>query len=555
VPFDVSITCTPTAVGLRTATLTVTHTAPGTPATYNLTCTGDPPGTPIYDSTPLPNGTIPVGSTAVLTTVTNATALTIRNTGTATLIVSAFNLTGANPTDFTVITSAPFSIIAGGAAVNVSISCTPSALGLRTATLSVTHNASVTPATYTLNCTGVTPSTVVLSPATLPNGAVGVPYNRTITASGGTGGYSFAVTAGTLPPGLNLSAGGILSGTPSTIVGSPFTFTVTATDSSLNTGSRAYTIAITNPTPGYASTPAPGSVIDVGTVQIGTAISTALIITNPGTANTIVNRPGSGLITGPHAADFAITSSLPPFIVPFGGTAQVVVTIRCIPSAAGLRVATLTLNTNAPGFTTVTYTLNCTGSGTAVATATPIGFIGTPTTLVPSATPVLPATGKVTGVKGLALRTGPYLGATLLGKAIPGFPYPILAKSNDEGGGITWYLITVDKVTGWVSGLYLEISGNIDAVPTQGSIFDQIDNAPDVGITARAMSLIDIRRRPSGRAAILTQIPQDATMRILGRTRQNGGDFWVQISYNGVIGWIPAAPIAVNGSTGRVPIR
>jgi hypothetical protein len=55
-----------------------------------------------------------------------------------------------------------------------------------------------------------------LSLRTLPNGVVGTPYTATLTPSGGTGPYN--VVAGTfmttLPPGLSLSAAGVLSGTP-----------------------------------------------------------------------------------------------------------------------------------------------------------------------------------------------------------------------------------------------------------------------------------------------------------------------------------------------------
>jgi hypothetical protein len=79
-------------------------------------------------------------------------------------------------------------------------------------------------------------------PASLPNGMNGTPYSQTISASGGTGPYTFVVSSGSLPVGLLLSSGGVLSGTPS---GSgPSTFTVLATDSVNNTGSRNYTITI-----------------------------------------------------------------------------------------------------------------------------------------------------------------------------------------------------------------------------------------------------------------------------------------------------------------------
>lgn len=83
---------------------------------------------------------------------------------------------------------------------------------------------------------------MVLDPPTLPNGSLGTPYNQTITASGGTAPYTFAVTAGALPNGLMLGSSGVISGTPT--AGGSFNFTITATDSNTNTGSRDYSIQI-----------------------------------------------------------------------------------------------------------------------------------------------------------------------------------------------------------------------------------------------------------------------------------------------------------------------
>ena len=71
---------------------------------------------------------------------------------------------------------------------------------------------------------------ISISPTTLPVGTVSSLYTTIITATGGEiGGYSWAKTAGTLPPGLGLSsASGTLSGTPTTA--GLYSFTVTATD-------------------------------------------------------------------------------------------------------------------------------------------------------------------------------------------------------------------------------------------------------------------------------------------------------------------------------------
>jgi len=66
---------------------------------------------------------------------------------------------------------------------------------------------------------------------------VGTPYDSFVTVTGGTGPYTFAVTAGSLPTGLSLNAStGEITGTPSAT--GPFSFTITVTDS---TGATAST--------------------------------------------------------------------------------------------------------------------------------------------------------------------------------------------------------------------------------------------------------------------------------------------------------------------------
>ena len=90
-----------------------------------------------------------------------------------------------------------------------------------------------------------TTTTLTLSPTTLPSGTAGTPYAQTITATGNTGAVSFT-SSGSLPTGLTLSTSGDLSGTP-TQTGT-FPLTVTATDTSNDTGSQAYSLQIACPT-------------------------------------------------------------------------------------------------------------------------------------------------------------------------------------------------------------------------------------------------------------------------------------------------------------------
>ncbi len=70
--------------------------------------------------------------------------------------------------------------------------------------------------------------TIALSPPSLPQGSVGIAYSQTLVGGGGSGPYSFSVGSGTLPAGLTLSAGGLLSGTPTT--DGIWSFSLTATD-------------------------------------------------------------------------------------------------------------------------------------------------------------------------------------------------------------------------------------------------------------------------------------------------------------------------------------
>lgn len=91
---------------------------------------------------------------------------------------------------------------------------------------------------------------LTIAPGVMPAGGVGTAYSQTLTTSGGTGPYSYTVTAGTLPTGLTLGTGGLLSGTP--VAAGNFNFTVTTTDSSGAPGpyssSQAYTVSIAVPT-------------------------------------------------------------------------------------------------------------------------------------------------------------------------------------------------------------------------------------------------------------------------------------------------------------------
>ena len=93
-------------------------------------------------------------------------------------------------------------------------------------------------------------STITISPTTLSNGtkggAQGEAYSRQLTASGGTAPYTFSILVGSLPAGLSLSSGGLISGSPTSA--GVTTFTVQAIDNEGNGGVRQYSLSVVNVT-------------------------------------------------------------------------------------------------------------------------------------------------------------------------------------------------------------------------------------------------------------------------------------------------------------------
>ncbi|HMX28809.1 MAG TPA: Ig-like domain-containing protein [Blastocatellia bacterium] len=85
-----------------------------------------------------------------------------------------------------------------------------------------------------------------ITPAGLPDAVINTPFPATtLAASGGAGLYTFQITAGALPNGMDFTSAGVLSGTPTQA--GPFPFTVTATDQNNCTWLKSYTLNVNCP--------------------------------------------------------------------------------------------------------------------------------------------------------------------------------------------------------------------------------------------------------------------------------------------------------------------
>jgi hypothetical protein len=146
----IDVDFTPSVTGTDNGTLTLTDNAADSPETLQLTGSGTEPEA-VLSPSPVNFGTVVIGSS-------DQEVLTVSNPGTATLDLSGAALTGADSGDFALagVTSgcvgSPPTILPG-TSCGVEITFTPGATGTRSATLTLTDNAS--PATQAVTLTGI----------------------------------------------------------------------------------------------------------------------------------------------------------------------------------------------------------------------------------------------------------------------------------------------------------------------------------------------------------------------------------------------------------------
>lgn len=116
------------------------------------------------------------------------------------------------------------------------------------------------------------PQLQITSSCPLPAASTGVPYNARVTASGGSGEYTWSVI-GSLPPGLAIRSDGRLSGTP-TMAG-PYLFRLRAEDSRGAPVATACSITVVPAALGISSCPMRDGAVGEAFDQVLTAVGGA----------------------------------------------------------------------------------------------------------------------------------------------------------------------------------------------------------------------------------------------------------------------------------------
>jgi hypothetical protein len=209
---------TPTTAGTYTFTITATDNF-GCTASTTYTVIISPCAPLVLSPATLPDDTVNTSYSQTITQTGGSGTITYTSTGTLPPGVTLDPNTG---------------ILSG----------TPNTTGTYTFTIIATDaNTCTGTQSYTVN---VNCPAITLSPGTLPADTAGQGYNQTLSQSGSTGSnFTYTVSSGTLPNGLTLSSGGVLTGTANT-TGS-YTFDITVTDEFGCSATTSYTFDVVCP--------------------------------------------------------------------------------------------------------------------------------------------------------------------------------------------------------------------------------------------------------------------------------------------------------------------
>lgn len=373
----VIVSFTPTAAGTRTGVLNITHSNTLTPIAIVLTGTGTG-GTPAAPVATISPATLSLATTAIGATST-AQNISVANTGNAPLVLSSLTL--SNPADFVVAggTCAAGGSVAAGASCTVSIAFQPSAgaVGNRSGTLSIAHNAAGSPGTIALSGTATAAAAPVASlTASLAFGSVNVgatsasqtaTLSNTGTAALSIGSLSTGSSEFTLSGG-SCAAGGSVAPSASCSIGVSFT--------PASAGIRSANLVVTHNAAGgqsSASLSGTGLALTPAINVSPLALSFNQPVNTPSAVQTLsVSNTGSAALSlislslgGAQASDFQIapggSCAAGTSIAP---NASCTILISFTPGAIGTRGASLSIAHNAAGSPT-TVALNGTGTATA----------------------------------------------------------------------------------------------------------------------------------------------------------------------------------------------
>lgn len=345
----------PTTAGTFSGTLTLTNNS----ATPSLTVALS--GTGVVQTLQVSASPTSLGFGSVLTGSSATKTVTLTNTGNASVSLSsdAVSETGFSVTGLTL----PMTLSAGQS-TSFTVAFAPTATGTVSGSVTVTSNATNSPASISLSGTGVQPLlSVAPASASFGNVTAGVTNTQTLTLSN-PGSASVTISQASMS-GTGFAYSGLAA--PLTIAaGGSSSFTISFDPTTAGSFSGTLTLVNNSPTPslaiglsgtGIAQTlqlsAAPAS-LSFGNVTVGSSATNTATLTNTGNANVSL---ASDSVSG---SGFSVTGLALPLTLSAGQSTSFSVVFN--PSAAGSISGGVTITSNASNSPT---TISLSGSGVA----------------------------------------------------------------------------------------------------------------------------------------------------------------------------------------------
>jgi hypothetical protein len=421
---SVGVTFTPTAAGNRTATVTITDNAPGSPRTVTVSGAGlTATETLEADYTTLVFPTESIGDSA---NQPDPETITLTNTGNSPVTISSIV---SSSTDFVVNNGCPLSpstLGGNGGTCQVSITFAPSVATTRKGTLTITSSAPGSPLKINMSGLGVsdtstvdvTPVNVAFIPQTVGTSS-GFTEGVYVTNAGDT---NISVTSATVTTGYSLSNGcngAVLAPTANCSISISFTPTaakVTTGTLTIKTTGKPATTTVSLTGTGLASS-ASISLSQTNVVfdqqVVGVASQPQVIYYyNQGSTSVTLN---SVVLTG---ADFAMNNGCSGT---GGPLASCSIKVTFNPTATGLRTGKIVITDTDPGSP---RTINL--SGTGVAAAAPQATV-TPGSLTFASQPV----GSTSAAQNINLTNSGEANLTINGISVTGANATAFPQTNN----------------------------------------------------------------------------------------------------------------------------
>ena len=364
----ISVTFTPTASGTRTASLSVSDNAGGSPQTVSLTGNATAASAPAVTLAP---ASLTFSSQTVGTS-SSAQNITLTNGGNTALTITAVTITGTNAGDYTETNTCGASL-AASAICTISVTFKPTATGTRTASVSVADNASGSPQTVSLTGTGAAaapgisfaPTSLTFTSQTV--GTSSAPQSVTLTNNGSA---ALSITSVTIS-GAN-AADFSQTNTCGASLAASAICTISVTFKPAATGTLSASVSIADDASGSPQTvplsgsgsaaTAPAVTLSPNTLTFASqtvgSSSAAQSITLSNSGNATLNITGITL-TGTNAGDYSETNTCGATLA---ASANCAISVTFKPTAAGTRTASVSIADNVSGSP---QAVNLTGTGAA----------------------------------------------------------------------------------------------------------------------------------------------------------------------------------------------